>query len=117
MNIFLDENIPGSVKEHLKEPGCHVFDVRCTADEGKPDKELFAMAKANNALFITTDKDFFHTIHFEENPHFGIVFIALAQPNSQKILDKAKWFLRTYSDEDFRDTCYLLTDRTCRIYT
>ena len=116
MKIFLDENIPTSVKEHLKEPRFHVFDVRSTADEGKPDKELFAMAKAQNALFITTDKDFFHTIHFEEKPHFGIVVIALSQPNSQKILDKVQWFLRTYPDEDFRNTCYLLTDRTCRIY-
>ena len=30
--------------------------------QGSSDEELFMYAKLNNAIFLTTDKDFYHTI-------------------------------------------------------
>jgi predicted nuclease of predicted toxin-antitoxin system len=68
MNFFLDENIPKKAAIILKESGHTVFDIRGTSKEGIPDSEILRMAKNEKAILLTTDKDFFHTLHFFRAP-------------------------------------------------
>ncbi len=91
MNFFLDENIPKSAGRYLESHGHSVYDIRNTTDEGAEDAVIFEMAQNEKAIFITTDRDFFHTIPYLFKSHFGVIVIALSQPNRNRILEKLKW--------------------------
>ncbi len=90
MNFFLDENFPKKATIYLEEEGYKVFDIRGTDKEGANDFEIFKIAQINQSIFLTTDKDFYHTINFHYNKHCGIIVIALSQPNSNQIIEKLK---------------------------
>lgn len=117
MTFFFDENFPKKTKDLLENHGHSWIDIRGTEDEGLPDIDLFEIAKANEAVFLTTDKDFYHTVHFESKPHFGIVVIALSKPNSRSFISKVEWFLEHFGGEDLKDKCFLIKDTVCRIYS
>jgi predicted nuclease of predicted toxin-antitoxin system len=62
MRFFLDENFPKAAHELLVRLGHEVVDIRGSADEGAEDGQIFEMAQRREAAFLTTDKDFFHTV-------------------------------------------------------
>lgn len=86
MRFFLDENIPRNVQLFLIKSGYEVYDVRGTYDEGLSDKEIFLIAQKKHAIFVTTDKDFFHTIPYLFQEHNGIIVISLSQPMQTRYL-------------------------------
>jgi predicted nuclease of predicted toxin-antitoxin system len=86
MKFFLDENFPKKAIELLEKRNFEIIDIRGTKKEGLDDNKIFDLAKKSKSVFLTTDKDFYHTIHFTSQPHFGIVVIAISQPNAIKIL-------------------------------
>jgi predicted nuclease of predicted toxin-antitoxin system len=62
MKFFLDENFPKAAVGMLLNAGHEVFDLRGTDREGARDAEIFAEAQGHGAIFLTTGRDFFHTI-------------------------------------------------------
>jgi predicted nuclease of predicted toxin-antitoxin system len=116
MKFFLDENFPKKITPILEKQGHMVFDIRGTVHEGMADTEIFSLAKKEQAIFLTSDKDFYHTIHLTEKPHYGIIVIALRQPNSQAIIEKITWVLNNIERFSFKDGCILLTDKKCTVF-
>jgi predicted nuclease of predicted toxin-antitoxin system len=116
MKFFLDENFPKKVTSVLEQLGHTVFDIRGTSQEGISDTEIFSLAKKVKAIFLTSDKDFYHTIHLTEKPHYGIIVIALRQPNSNAILEKINWVLDNIEKFSFNDECLLITDKKCTVF-
>jgi predicted nuclease of predicted toxin-antitoxin system len=47
---------------HLQVAGHKASHALDSFPQGAPDGKLFAHAQEQNAIFVTTDKDFFHTI-------------------------------------------------------
>jgi predicted nuclease of predicted toxin-antitoxin system len=111
MNFFLDENFPKKASILLESRGHAVFDIRGSSNEGMDDNEIFIEAQQKKAVFLTTDRDFFHTVHLLFANHRGAVVIALAQPNGSRILKKLESALPTIEKEPMADTCLLLTDK------
>ncbi len=110
MKFFVDENIPLSCVKFLTSSGYTVFDVRNSTDEGLEDRDLFILAQKENALFVTTDKDFFHTIPRSVGNHFGIIVIALRQPNHTAITEKLIWAINNFDLSNMRNKVILLRD-------
>ncbi len=117
MKFFLDENFPKAGEDLLLSRGHSVVDIRGTNAEGACDNEIFERAQRERAVFLSTDRDFFHTIPHLYPKHFGIVVIALRQPNRKKILSRLSWFLDHYKEEPLAGKAYLLRDRTYSIFT
>ena len=111
MKFFLDENVPKAVTEILSSFKHEVLDPRGTELEGISDLKLFESAQAASAIFITTDKDFYHTIPFLVEDHYGVIVIALSQPNSKNIIEKVRWFINRVDLTTLRDKAVLLTDK------
>lgn len=88
MKFFLDENFPKPATEILARRGHEVFDVRSTEFEGSNDVQIFELAQEKGAIFLTTDKDFFHTIPFLYQRHKGIIVVILRQPSRKNIIEK-----------------------------
>ena len=111
MNFFLDENFPKSAERLLIAGGHDVLDIRGTNKEGSDDLSIFNMAQAQRAIFLSTDKDFFHTIPYLFPDHYGIVVIALRQPNRHGILSRLSWFLEHYGNLSINGKAFLLRDQ------
>lgn len=116
MNFMLDENFPASVKELLKTKNIEVFDIRGTDLESLSDREIIKISIDKKAIFLTTDKDFYHTIHMISKPHYGIVVIALRRPNSNNINKKVEWFLNNYELDNMENRCLLILDEKCKVF-
>lgn len=112
MKFFLDENFPKAAVGMLERMGHEVFDLRGTDREGSQDGDIFAEAQQHGAVFLTTDRDFFHTIPHLHAEHSGIIVIALRQPNRQAILEKLSWVLKRLAQGDFASRTIQLRDRT-----
>ena len=78
MRILVDENIPRTTVDRLRELGHDVKDIRGTAAEGLADTGLWDVAVRERRLLITTDKGF---TEYRAASHFGIVIVRLRQPN------------------------------------
>lgn len=115
MKFLLDENFPKSAERLLGELGHEVLDIRGTALQGTDDLTLFEIAQRNEAVLLTTDRDFYHTISLLFEDHFGVVVIALKQPNRQAILARLKWIVTSELFDNFHNRVVLLRDRTYRI--
>ncbi len=110
MKFFLDENFPKIAAVSLGSMGHEVFDLRGTSEEGAADDHIFAAAQDLSAVFLTTDRDFFHTIpHLHEN-HCGIIVIALKKPNRAAIMEKLLWILHRLKPGDFTNRAIQLRD-------
>ena len=93
MKFFLDENFPKSAITHLQASGHQTIDIRGSKEEGLDDLTIFELAQEQSAIFLTTDRDFFHTIPFYTQKHCGVIVVALDQPNRKKLLEKLDWIL------------------------
>jgi len=111
MKFFVDENVPQRVSEYLISKGHNVFDIRKTSLEGSDDLTIFQLAQKKKAIFITTDKDFFHTIPIQIPEHYGIIVIALKQPSGEKILEKIKWAIEHLDFSKIKSRIFVFRDR------
>ncbi len=116
MRFFLDENFPKAAMSLLVSEGHEVYDVRGTPNEGMTDDQIFSMAQKRRAVFLTTDKDFFHTIPRFNPTHHGVVVITLRRPNRSSILDRLTWFLKRVDGVEIAGKTFLLRDRTWTVY-
>lgn len=112
MNVFVDENIPNSIIQILTSAGYTVWDLRRTEHEGIEDDKVFQLAQEKSAFFVTTDKDFFHTIPWNFPSHCGIAILALRQPNSKNLSEKMEWLLSNFPLADLKNKVILLRDNT-----
>jgi predicted nuclease of predicted toxin-antitoxin system len=116
MNFLLDENFPKSAEELLVKSGHHVLDIRGSEFQGADDFELFEIAQSHSAVLLTTDRDFYHTVPLRHPTHFGVVVIALKQPNRRAILSRLQWVISQGWFENVQNTVVLLRDKTYRIH-
>lgn len=116
MNFFLDENFPKAASKILTDNGHTVFDIRKTKHEGADDSDIFRMAQKKKAIFLTTDKDFYHTIPFQYEEHFGIIVITLRHPNRNQIIQKMKYFLNNFEFGDIKSKVLLFKDNYYSVF-
>ncbi|HOO13890.1 MAG TPA: DUF5615 family PIN-like protein [Candidatus Marinimicrobia bacterium] len=115
MIFFLDENFPKAVTSILIKEGHKVIDLRGTDQEGLEDEELFKIVQKNKAIFLTTDKDYFHTIPYLFKSHFGVIIITLKKPSRKNIIDRLKWLLSNIDLELMQNKVILLKDKSYMI--
>jgi hypothetical protein len=116
MKFFLDENFPKAAVGLLRERGHECADIRGTNQEGSEDTTIFRIAQRQAAVFLTTDRDFFHTVPHIEYVHHGVVVFALRQPDRKSILKRLEWFLDNFGDTDLKNRVFELRDRTYVVF-
>ena len=115
MKFLLDENFPKSAELQLTKQGHEVLDIRGTALQGANDQQLFDLAQQNQAILLTTDRDYYHTIPLQYVEHYGVIVIALKQPNRKSILDRLEWALARDFASELQNTVIMLRDNSYRI--
>jgi len=116
MNFFLDENIPKPAIQILESRGHKVFDIRSTKHEGSDDITIFKMAQEKESIFVTTDRDFFHTIPHQFKNYFGIIVIILRQPHRRNIMEKLLFALNKLDLTKIKSKVILLKDNDYSLF-
>lgn len=114
MNFLLDENFPRSAVGQLQRAGHAATPALDFFPPGTADDRLFARAQLERAIFLSTDKDFFHTISMAFAQHHGAIVIALHRPNRTDLLRRLADALAVLGDRSLTNTVWLVTDT--RIY-
>lgn len=116
MNFLLDENFPKNAGCLAEELGHRVYDFRLVGREGAPDLELIRIAMEKQAIILTTDRDFFHTLGRMYPGHPGIVVIALKKPTRAAIIGRLRWFLERFGEAEIPGRCFQLRDQAWMVY-
>jgi len=74
------------------------------------------MAQDSHAIFLTTDRDFFHTVPHLYPQHRGVVVITLRQPNRKSILERLSSLLAHVTAEQIEGRVFLLLDTAYVVY-
>jgi predicted nuclease of predicted toxin-antitoxin system len=114
MKFFLDENFPRPALAYLESNGHSASHSLAHFPPGTEDDRLFAHAQTHDAVFVTTDKDFFHTIPLAFARHSGAIVITLRKPNRADLLRRLADALALLGEKDFHDTVWLVTDQRIR---
>lgn len=74
------------------------------------------MAIREEAVVLTTDLNFFHTVGRQHPAHFGVVVIALMQQTRASIHGRLQWFLDHFAEPDIPGRSSQLRDRAWLAY-
>jgi predicted nuclease of predicted toxin-antitoxin system len=110
MRFFLDENFPRPALTLLQEKGhiaTHALEV---FSPGTDDDTLFAHAQQEGAVFVSTDKDFFHTVPLAFEHHHGSLVVNLRRPNRTALLGRLSDGLKELEGRSLADSIWLITD-------
>lgn len=111
MKFLLDENFPKLAITHLREKGYDVYDIKDLIGRGASDQQVAEIAQLHHATILSTDRDFFHTLSHQTTQHFGMIVIALKQPNAAKILARLDWLIDQFSEEEIVNRAFQLRDK------
>jgi len=114
MTFFLDENFPRPAVAWLQAAGHKVNHALDNFPPGTADDKLFTQAQKQSSIFVTTDKDFFHTIPLSFARHHGAIVVTLHKPNRADLLRRLGDALALLGERDFEDTVWLVTDKRIR---
>jgi len=112
MKFLLDENFPKSAITFLEQLGHECHDIRGSSLEGCSDAEVVREALRLEAVILTTDRDFYHSLPVEFPDHYGFVVVALRQPSRTAIMDRLEWLLSEVDESDFAARAFQLRDLT-----
>jgi predicted nuclease of predicted toxin-antitoxin system len=114
MRFFLDENFPRAALVALESAGHSATHALQSFPPGTADNLLFAHAQQHEAIFISTDRDFFHTIPLAFEHHAGAIVITLRKANRADLLRRLADALTLVGQRGLRDTVLLVTDTQIR---
>ena len=114
MRFFLDENFPHSAASVIQACGHEVVAFADACAYGASDEAVFSAAQSLDAVLLTSDRDFYHTVPLMHPQHCGIVVVALRQPSREAIAARLKWFLENNADP-LANRAVILRDFSYRI--
>jgi len=113
MNFLFDQSADFRLIPHLVRLG---HDVRAISREypaGLPDEEVLALARDQQRLLITADRDFGYLVVRQHLPHAGILLLRLPGASLQTKLARLTYVLTHYADR--LDQFLVVTTRRVRI--
>jgi len=77
MKFFLDENMPLSVVDAIRNIGFEAEHVKTVGLQGSTDKEIANHARKNNAILVTKDLEFGGRTLYPKGSHYGLLVLRL----------------------------------------
>ncbi len=108
--FLTDENIAKSLVRALREKGHDVKDIKEEKLFGTPDKEIFNLAKTEDRIILTHDKDFNNLLDFPLQPHNGIILIRYNDLFPDNVIRKFVPLLDTEIKNKLKKHLVIITD-------
>jgi len=115
VKIKMDENLPLSLAEELKQLG---HDVHTVFDEnlnGRPDTEVWTACCSEDRFLITQDLDFSDSRKFQPGTHAGILIVRLSDDSRENLLHCVLSAFQSHPVEEWRGSLVTLTEVKLRV--
>lgn len=96
MKFLLDESAEFRIALFLRDAGHNVTAIAHEYPQSLPDREVLAIANAEQRILITNDRDFGELIFREKLPHAGVIYFRL--PFDTTAAQKINWLQRILTD-------------------
>ena len=116
VKFLIDEDMPRSTANTLKDNGYEIIDVRDCGLRGKTDREIFEFAIKENLVILTGDLGFGNLLKFPIGSHWGIVIVHFPNDTPIPLLNEQiiKGF-KSLMENDFHKNLIILEPKKIRI--
>ncbi len=95
MKFLLDENLPLSLVQSLRDPNFDVEHVILQGLRGVSDQEIALYARENNRILITKDLEFGNPLIYNKEAHYGLIILRLPYyTKKERIVQILRYFLK-----------------------
>ena len=116
MKFVLDEDLPRSLGESLRELGHVVLDIRDHGFRGSPDSTNFQFTQKARADLLSADLDFASILRFPLHKHYGIIILRFPNTLSVRYINKfAVSAIKLLDKKDLRSTLVIISPRVIRL--
>ena len=100
MKFLLDQSTDARLLSYLKHLGHDATQIHQTYPESIPDEEVLSIARQEERILITDDRDFGELVFHQQLPHAGVIFLRLGTyaPLELKI-ERLSYVLTHYADQ------------------
>lgn len=92
MKFLIDENVEFKVADFLKTSGHNIKVISRDYPNALADQEVLNIAKTEERILITNDRDFGELIFKKKLSHSGVIYLKLGFASTAE--DKIKWLKR-----------------------
>ncbi len=115
MKIKLDENLPATVAEVLRDTGHDADTIPEEGLAGEPDSVVRHAAQESGRFFITQDLDFSDLRRFRPGSHHGLLLVRLAVPGRRHLIDRIHALFATEAVESWHGPFVVATELKIRV--
>ena len=115
IQLLVDENVPVSVVEWLKNKGLNVRRVSEVGLKGVENGEIARYAIKNDVVILTLDTDFAHIYHDVFRHSLGIIVVKVKPPTAINIIEALDKTLRKIKLDEFDKKLTIITKRKARM--
>lgn len=115
MRFLTDEDVYPSIVQALRDLGHDVFDIKEEKLTGIPDADVYDLAKSQNRILVSMDKDFTNILLYPLGDHAGIIVAKLYR---MKMDETAQKFLDAFAklaEDDVKDNLVIIDKNKTRI--
>lgn len=114
MKFIADINITNSVIGYLRQHSHDVLDIK-KIDPTISDKKIIEIAKTENRIILTHDKDFLTLTKYPKY-QAGTILIRLMKQNSQHFIEKIKQLLKSKVETELIKSLTIITEESTESY-
>ena len=115
IQLLVDENVPVSVVEWLKNKGLNVRRVSEVGLKGVENGEIARYAIKNDVVILTLDTDFAHVYHDVFRHSLGIIVVKVKPPTAINIIEALDKTLKKIKLDEFDKKLTIITKRKARM--
>ncbi len=112
MKILADENIPKKILNLLEESRLDIKRV----SKGANDQSIAELAKSENRVILTFDRDFGNILLFPPEQYSGIIFIRIRPPLIISVFSALSNLFKLVKPEEFNGKLFVLSTHGFRMY-
>src|SRR5438128_1671619 len=113
MRFVIDESADARLAAHLTRLGHDVTLIARNYRPGLPDQEVLAIARREERILITDDRDFGELIFRQQHPHAGVIYFRLSTTLLEIRIARLDLLLTSHLEQ--LDQFLVVTDRNVRV--
>lgn len=115
MRIKLDENIPSSLADWLRDASHDADTVHQEGLTGKNDATVWEATQTAGRFFITQDLDFSDLRRFKPGAHHGLLLVRLTEPSRRRLIERVQHLFEKEAVETWWGCTVIVTERKIRV--
>ncbi|MDO8553377.1 MAG: DUF5615 family PIN-like protein [Candidatus Micrarchaeota archaeon] len=115
MKFLSDENIPTSLVKELRISGFDVKDIKEQKLFGMSDKNVLELAKSEDRIVLTYDKDFLNLTNQTPFGHKGIIILRFSNQAPKNVIERFLTILNSEHSAKFGKSLVIISDNSIEI--